>query len=382
MTGTRGLPVVDLSGSPREWGLQHGKAAKRRIAANVALYRERFAQWTKASPEEIWRRAVAYRDVIEASSPDYMEALHGIADGSRQDVTDIVAVNVRYEILYSAFADRGMEREAAGVPVAGCTAFAIDPSRSANGHLLLGQNWDWMPEVQGILVQARAPDGASYLAFTEAGVAGPKIGLNAHGLGLAVNGLVSNEDRWSRLRKPFHVRCWEILRASDLDAAADAAIGEPRSCSSNYVLAQAGTPARLADLEAAPNGSCRLEATDGFLVHTNHFSDQDKLGIWQPLAEDRPSTFHRYERIQSLLQARVASGGKVSVADLKDMLSDHTDEPFSICRHGDPVRSPEERFATVVSVIMDLDAREMFVAPGPPCTARYRRVQLFAPPGG
>jgi isopenicillin-N N-acyltransferase-like protein len=373
----RSLPLVDLEGDARERGRVHGRKARARIARNVDLYRQRFAYWTKASPEELRKRAEAYRDVIARSSPEYLAAMEGIAEGAGLDLIDIVAVNVRYEILYSGFSARGIELKRSGLGAAGgCTSFAIAPSHSANGHLLLGQNWDWLPEVEGLLVRTALPDGTYQLAFTEAGIAGAKIGLNSHGIGLAVNGLVSNEDGWSRLRKPFHVRCWEILAARDFDAAVSAVSDEPRSCSANFLLAQAGAPPRIADLETAPESECRIEATDGFVTHTNHFLDQDKLGVWQPLAEDRKSTFHRYERSQSLLKSLVGRGRKVSIADLKDMLSDHEGAPDCICRHGDPSKPPEEQFSTVVSAILDLDAKEMYVASGPPCTARYRRVRF------
>jgi len=374
----RTLPVVNLSGSPREWGFQHGKAARKRIADNVALYRQRFAYWTKASPEELRRRAEAYREVIAKTSPAYFAAMEGIAEGSRLDLLDVVAVNVRYEILYSGFVDRGIELARSVEAVGGCTSFAVAPSHSENGHVLLGQNWDWIPEVQGLLVRTHASDGTRQLAFTEAGIAGAKIGFNSHGIGLAVNGLVSNADSWSRLRKPFHVRCWEILAARDFATAASAVSGEPRACSANFVLAQAGSPPQIADFETAPETECRLEATDGFVAHTNHFSDETKLGVWQPLAEDRTSTFHRYERANGLLRSRIARGRKIGVEDLKALLRDHEGEPNNICRHGDPARPPEERFETVVSVIMDLDTREMYVAPGTPCTVRYRHVRLDA----
>jgi isopenicillin-N N-acyltransferase-like protein len=373
----RTLPLVELEGDPRAWGLAHGTKARAQIARNVELYRQRFAYWTKASPEELQKRAEAYREVIARSNPDYFAAMEGIAEGSDLDLLDIVAVNVRYEILYSGFAARGMERKRSGLAVSGgCTSFAVAPSHSANGHLLIGQNWDWIPEVEGLLVRTRARDGTRQLAFTEAGIAGAKIGLNSHGVGLAVNGLVSNADSWSRLRKPFHVRCWEILAARKFDAAANAVSGETRACSANFVLAQAGRRPRIVDLETAPERECRLEATDGFVTHTNHFLDQDKLGIWQPLEEDRSSTFHRYARSQSLLKERVERGQKIGIEDLKAMLRDHDGRPDCICRHEDPARPPEERFSTVVSAILDLDATEMYVASGTPCTASYRRIAL------
>jgi len=370
------LPVVELEGSPREWGHQHGKAVRGAIARNIALYRQRFSYWTKTPPEEWQKRARAYLDVIARSNPDYFAAMEGIAEGSRQDLLDIVAVNVRYEILYSGFAARGMEAKGALAGVGGCTSFAVAPSHSANGHLLIGQNWDWIPEVEGLLVRTRSPDGTRQLAFTEAGIVGAKIGFNSHGIGLAVNGLVSNLDSWDRLRKPFHVRCWEILAARDFETAANAVSGESRACSANFVLAQTGTPPKIADFETAPEGECRLEATDGFLAHTNHFLDQEKLGIWQPLAEDRQSTFHRYARANDVLRSQIAHGRKVGIRDLKGMLKDHQGEPNCVCRHADPARPLEERFSTVVSVIMDLEAKEMYVAPGTPCSKRYRRVAL------
>jgi len=60
------------------------------------------------------------------------------------------------------------------------------------------------------------------------------------------------------------------------------------------------------------------------------------------------------------------------------MLRDHEGAPDCICRHATDARPPEERFATVVSVIMDLDEGEMRIAHGTPCTARYRRISLTA----
>ena len=373
---TRALPVVDLEGGPRTWGEQHGRAAKRQVARNVSLYGQRFAYWTKASEEDLRARAQAYREVIARSNPSYYEAMEGLAVGSGQDLLDIVALNVRYEILYSGFADRGMELAAGVEAVGGCTSFAVAPSHSANGHLLIGQNWDWLPEVEGLIVRTSAPDGTRQLAFTEAGIVGAKIGLNSHGIGLAVNGLVSNVDSWSRLRKPFHVRCWEILAARDFKTATDVVAGESRACSANFVLAEAGSAPRILDVETAPEGECRLEATDGFLTHTNHFLNPDSLGIWQPLAEDRRSTFHRLARSRSLLRTLIERRHKVGIGDLKAMLRDHDGAPDCICRHGIDTKPPEERFATVVSVVMDLDAKEMHVAHGPPCSARYRRIAL------
>src|SRR3989304_4780182 len=130
------------------------------------------------------------------------------------------------------------------------------------------------------------------LGFTEAGIAGAKIGLNDAGLGLAINGLVSDRDTWSRPKKPFHVRCWEVLAARSLDDALRAVAGSPRSCSSNFLIAKAGTSSpEVVDLELAPDTERRLAPEGGFLCHANHFLETDRLGIRPPPRQDRGSPF-------------------------------------------------------------------------------------------
>src|SRR5207302_778077 len=159
----------------------------------------------------------------------------------------------------------------------GCTAFALAPERTTNGHLLLGQNWDWLPDVWGAIVQTAEADGLATLSFTEAGVFGGKIGLNSAGLGLTINGLTTTDDDWSRPGKPFHLRCYEALRSTTLAAATRAILDGQRACSANFLLAQ--VPDHIVNLEVAP-GTARLARSDaGVFVHTNHFLDPQALEV-------------------------------------------------------------------------------------------------------
>jgi isopenicillin-N N-acyltransferase-like protein len=342
----------------------------------VRTYFRRFEEYGGVVPEEIRRRAAEYDRVIEARNPDYAVAMRGIAEGSGQDLLDIVALNVRYEVLYSEFARIGLDRERV-LPSAlgGCTSFAILPDQTTSGHLLVGQNWDWIPDAQGIVVRTKRAGGPSSLGFTEAGIMGAKIGLNEAGIALAINGLVSDQDSWKHMRTPFHVRCWEILASRDLPQALAAVRREVRACSANFLIAQAGG-ARVVDLEAAPDATCELAPEGGFLAHTNHFKDADRLGVRQPLGEDRKSTYHRYDRIHALLREALNGRCRIDLEDLKRILGDHEGGPLAICRHEDTTRPPHDRFETVVSVIMDVDEREMFLSSGNPCRTEYRRYTL------
>lgn len=316
-----------------------------------------------------------YLTVIDTWDPEYGQAMRGVSEGSKLPLADIAVLNARYEILYSQYSMINQGEEAS-LMVDGCTAFAVTPDASADGHLYLGQNWDWFPQIRGVIVRLRRPDGFALAAFTEAGIVGGKIGMNSRGLGLVINGLLSSEDDWRRLRTPFHVRTWRMLQSGSIDDAAAVAMHESRSCSANFLLGQANGSARVIDIEAAPEAVCTLQPEAGVLAHANHFVDPDALQIWQPLAEDRSTTYQRAARMQQLLEAGKVAG-TLHAAGLMEMLRDHGGRPDSVCRHPNPKLPEEQRVETVVSVLEDLTARRLFVAGGTPCVTPFQEIPLM-----
>ncbi len=356
-------------------GVTHGREARRKIEHNLGVYFRRFKNETEISREEALRRASKYREVIRRQDPAYARTMDGVAVGSRQDPLEITALNVRYELMYSQFSKIGLKPTPRTY---GCTSFAILPEASKTGHLLMGQNWDWIPEVEGLFLKIRTETGPSVLCFTEAGVVGGKIGLNSEGLGLLINGLISDRDDWSRLQKPFHVRCSEVLQSKTLGRAVKTVTEGERSCSANFMVGQqkALGKGRAVDVESAPEAACELGPDRGAIGHTNHFSDPERLGVHQVLDEERRSTLHRYSRIQRLLDERVRTGGKLSVSDAQELLRDHDGRPESVCRHPNAGFPEDERYKTVVSVVMDLYGRKLWATIGSPCTNDYEQLRL------
>lgn len=360
-----GLPFLALGGSAYDQGLAHGRALRGDIAHNLAIYIGRFEREAKLPRAEALARAASYAAAIGDLDPDYHAGMRGIAEGSGLPFAAVAALNVRYELLYYQFG-----RNATGVRRPdGCTAFAVGPAATAEGHLLIGENWDWIPEVRGALVRTDEPDGPSWLGFTEAGIFGAKIGLNGAGLGLLINGMVATSDDWSRQTLPFHARCRAILRSRDLDAAAAVVTDTDRTCAANYLIAQ--VPDRIVDIEAAPDRARRWVAEDERLCHTNHFLDPQALGVVEPAIERGPDSDRRLARIRHLLARR-----PIARADLAAALRDRDGDPDGICRAPDLSQPPEERYATVVSVIMDLHARALWISDGPPDARPYAEHRL------
>ncbi|HAZ27801.1 TPA: peptidase C45 [Candidatus Acetothermia bacterium] len=366
-----GLPVLDLAGEPYAIGYGHGQGAKSLIERNLALYFRRYRDEAGLARDEVLHRAGVWLDRVKDLDPPYVAMVEGLADGSGFPVRDVAALSARYELFYGEFASTGL--------ATACTAFALLPERTEDGHLLLGENWDWFPEVAGLWLRVEWGD-LTVLAFTEAGIAGGKIGFNSAGIGLAVNGLLSHLDRWDGDGVPFHVRTWRVLCSPHLQAAIAAVESGPAPCSANFLIADAGT-GKAVSLERAPSGTTRVAPSQGVLVHANHFLSPERLGVREPLAEERRSTYIRQDRLTEVL-TRAAGRGPLTGANVQDALRDHVGHPGSVCRHESPLFPPDLNYRTSLSVVMDLCARRLAYTPGPPCWRAYVPRALDETPRG
>ena len=201
------LSHIEFSGNCYEQGLIHGESLKESIEKNIEVYIDRFHLEAGIQKEELLNNTSIYLDVLRKQSSEYINGINGITDSSNFTLLEIAMLNLRYELLYHALGKRYLEDATDG-----CTSFALMPEATENNHIIIGQNWDWIPEVECVLTTSIDTDGIKRMAFTEAGIFGGKPGMNSEGIGLAVNGMYSKEDNFARFEKPFHLRCYEVLR--------------------------------------------------------------------------------------------------------------------------------------------------------------------------
>jgi isopenicillin-N N-acyltransferase-like protein len=307
---------------------------------------------------------------MASANPAYAEEMRGIAHGAGESEESIALLNARYELAFSLLGQEAMRQERVQelieVAADGCTTFGLLPQVTADGHAWLGQNWDWLERVHGrtFVLRVERADKPGFVCLTEAGIAGGKMGVNECGIGLVENGLASSTDGRHPYCKPFHVRCREVLDAETLDAAMDAPLAVPRTCSANFMLGARG--GEIVDIETSPDHAGSLHPQDGIITHSNHFLS---AGHGESLLEKiAPNTLHRVERMRALLQQH---RGAVTFAHMRSAATDHSGAPYGICRHPDPNQPAARRTMTVGAVLIDLDARTMHVANGPPCSSEY-----------
>jgi isopenicillin-N N-acyltransferase-like protein len=366
------FPRVRVVGDDRERGRQYGEAARGRIHRTVALYRDVFARDVELDWSAARDLALEFVAPIKALSPEYVREMEGLAEGSGLALADIIAINVRSELKIGAMA-RQAEAQRRIAPPDGCTTMAIMPAASLTRHTLLAQNWDWYEECAEtvVVLEAERSDGPNYVTVVEAGLLA-KTGFNAHGVGIVTNLLASNSDAGAP-GIPYHVSLRSLM---DAPQAADALMRLQtgvRSPSANFMVGSEGGLAFVAEGSPGDYSELRLllPGDKGYLVHTNHFISPEfrlkDVGRW-----GIPSSPFRLERADRLL---AGLSGDITVGCLEHILRDHfPDRSISICAHPEPAATRLDRYMTVVAVVMDLEARQLWLTAGPPCSSAFEHI--------
>jgi isopenicillin-N N-acyltransferase-like protein len=372
------LTVLELGSDPRERGNIHGRRMRAEIRDNYVTYVERFEAGGAKLPI-VLEQSDAWAAFIARDNPEYAEEMAGVAAGAQLSLTEIAMLNARYELTYCVFGAEAQTLNSAAVQEQeGCTAFGLLPEATASRHTVIGQNWDWLQKVQGhvfvMRVQRSSEAGAGkpdFVGFTEAGIVGCKMGVNDAGIGLCVNGLVTGRDGANGFRKPFHVRCREILDAWTFDKALLPVVQTDRCCSTNFLIGHAD--GEIIDIEATPDYCSYLYPENGVVTHANHLVRETRIA--SQFERIAPHSLYRANRLERALRQH---SGKIGIDTIHTALSDHFSTPASICRHPDMTLPEPKRVVSVAAAAIDLNTRTFYVTDGPPCQSKFQAVPLHS----
>ncbi|RTZ39134.1 hypothetical protein EKL30_18435 [Candidimonas sp. SYP-B2681] len=346
---------VKVSGAPYDIGTQMAQQAGAKINRCIALYAELFAS-VGVSWEVAVERAHGYIPAIERYDADLIAEMQGMADGLKRPLVDIVALNARSEVIFSAAA------------LDGCTSLSAIPPKT-DGHTYIAQNWDHYLRWHDVMlvVEIEQIDKPRILMVTEAGLIG-KIGMNDAGIGLCFNAL-GCEGTAGGL--PIHCAVRGVLNSNSIGEAIGAAIQQKSANGVNLHIASKEGVA--VDIEMSNDGYDVMFNHDGTFAHTNHFISPTMLNFVKDRFQERtPDTHIRLGVAQRRLNHH---DGPIDLAAMQNILKDHINYPDAICRHAEsdprPVGKRGNIFETVFSIVTDLTDGAMHVANGPPCTAAF-----------
>jgi isopenicillin-N N-acyltransferase-like protein len=356
------FPFIEVSGTPRNAGLQYGRKAAGRIHRSIEIYQRLFAE-KGVDWEQARGAAPRFGARIEKVYPRIVEEMRAMAQGADVPFEDIVAINARTELLHGF---SGVARESTE-DVDGCTGAVVLPGTTREGHMIHAQNWDWRDEcVESSIVLKVVPDvGPSMLIFGEAGVMA-SVGLNNAGLAVTSNHLECEGDgKREGLPNPIVRR--QVLAQCGLGPAIETVLNAERSSSTNFLISH--REGEAFDLETTPEQVFWLTPEDDLLVHANHFvSPMARATVRDVGLLTNADSLYRDSRVRRYLSR---DRGRVTLSTIQAAFQDRFGAPRAVCRS--PM--PGKVSATIATIIMDTTAQIMWVAPrpyGPHKFAEYR----------
>lgn len=355
---------IRCTGNPHQIGVIHGAIAKDKIAGSIDFYTRLFQSSCSLTWPKIRQEAAKYVRSLEAIAPRYLEEIRGIAAGSDLAFLDILALNVRTEIMFGLFSDPQEKRDFTNLPSDGCTSLAWLTSSSRS---FLAQNWDWnRDQAQNLVIcHIASPPGTDIPALsmiTEAGIIG-KIGFNAAGVGCCLNAIRCRGVSPRKL--PVHFALRRVLESASRAAAVDAlkAVGV---AGSGHILVADATGSTGLECTSAWVKEVEMDAA-GRVCHTNHLLCDDKSDVDEPPWLDDSAV--RLARIREL----VARVDVPSVDAIAGALGDTDGYPVSINRR----QEGKSEFETLFTIVMDLTAKSARVTFGRPTEIREQVILSF-----
>jgi isopenicillin-N N-acyltransferase-like protein len=262
------VPVLHLSGTPREMGYQHGAVLKSQI---LFLYHEYY--------EAMVRRLVGEKELKEwakATEPfipeEYREEMRGLAEGCGLPYEEVLVVNTMVDRFQTV----------------ACSTVVAGGDATKDGEVYFGRNLDFpgrniLQRMTVVIVWS--PEGQTPLAaVTWPGMIGVLSGMNAEGVAGATMLVHRGRDR--RPGIPYLMMYRRALASARKIDDVYASLSEAKRTTSNNFMVVDATGAAEA-IEFDPEVIVSRPASAGCVCSTNFFVSNDLRDHCMPMGKDR-----------------------------------------------------------------------------------------------
>jgi len=352
------LPMICVKGSHREIGRQIGEACRPQVLHSLNNARELVAEafgTLQLTWEGSLNQARKYIPFAQERYPQYVEELTGIAEGANVPVDDLVVLNGMEAVTTDA------------LHLQKCTSMAVNQERSANGHVLLAHNEDWLPEDEPdvYIIHVSPDDEPPFLAMTYGGLL-PNIGFNAHGIAQTCDSVYPSD---CRVGIPRLVASRAVLSAPTPAEAIRHMLASHRAAGYNHLLVHES--GELYNVEVSSRRFAVLYAHEGVIAHTNHYLDPNMQAV-ESEPDELVATRVRYFRALRLLRQTPLHTKETLLAIQRD----HVNYQDSICNHAVDESRPLDREKTITAMLMDLTERKLYATWGNPCEHQMYEYEL------
>jgi isopenicillin-N N-acyltransferase like protein len=326
------LPQIEISGTSREMGRQHGEALRERIVAFIAQRYDAalgyFGERNGPDLRYLTEAGAACMAAAQRWDPEGTEEHLGTAEGAGVDPVQLYAASnmtdVRDVVLLSTTKP----------DAEGCSSLLVPRDLTADGVLMGAQTWDLNPpDLEYIVAIHRRPKlGPETWSVTCTGCLS-LMGMNEHGVAVGttnikVKGSVPGVGYLSLLHRA--IRCASYETAAEMIEAA------PRAAAHTYWLADANG---ALELEVSADASVRRELETKAIARTNHCID----GAFTSREGEAPNDSSRAR--YAFVEQSLAEGG-ADVAAIRDLFADRSQGNLSVSRF------PEDDQGTATNACM------------------------------
>ncbi len=251
------------------------------------------------------------RNMDEYVPEEYLKEIYGVSESASKDY-EYIGENYPRILNYHAAHDIGHAVQ--NLAKVGCTSFSCNHTKSADGHLIIGRNFDFYVGdkfAEDKIVTFYNPDkGHKFVEITWGGFIGTVSGMNDQGITVTLNAAKSEIPFSSA--DPISLIAREILQyAGNINEAFEIA-KKRKSFVSEAVMIGSAKDDATAIIEKTPKDCALFYPKTDVVIGPNHFQS-DKFKNSKLNLEDikESSSMYRFKRMNELI-------GRYDKIDYKD----------------------------------------------------------------
>lgn len=355
--------LVHLDGTPFNCGLIHGKTLKDKIHRVVEVWKKELGKFVKTDPEPFLKQflqSTDYISAIEQYTPNLLEEVKGISEGSGIDFDTMFAFQLLDELLLN------------GATIKSNLCSCIGINRISDKPPYLAQNWDiggYMNGFQTVLhIKDHDTNIESYL-FSYAGFIAA-LGANNKRIGVCVNSLPQLNYATEGLPVAFIIR--GVLSQANQDAAVKFLHDIKHASPQNYLI---GGPDRILDFECSSNKTTPFAIADDadVVYHTNHAIANDDysqmhLDFLKTADKEEIESDNSHTRLKALEKRLSIPAEEITLDMVKETLSSKDSDAHPVCMS---FKDTESLYSLGSAAMVLSDQLEFHIALGAPDANPY-----------
>lgn len=300
-----GLYEMYVSGKPFEMGVVNGKLSRELIVEQEIAFTDQIKQMI---PSQGYLKFLKYivgfmnRDLPEHVTEEYKQEIYGISESASDSFSWI---GKKYARILNYHAAHDIGHALQNMMLVGCTSFGAWDTKTADGSLLIGRNFDfWVGDkfAENKIVNFYKPEkGYKFMSVTWGGFTGVVSGMNEKGLTVTIN--AARSDIPFGAATPVSLVAREVLQyAGNTKEAVEIAKRRKMFVSESFLVGSAADHKAII-IEKTPKELAVYDPAKDNIQCTNHYQSltfkNQELNKEQM---DKSASVYRYNRLNQLMR--------------------------------------------------------------------------------